>query len=240
MIATRISVWSGPRNISTALMYSFANRSDTVVVDEPFYAHYLSVTDVDHPGKQEVLHDQENDAKKVIENVVLRDYDKSVLFLKNMAHHLVGMDESFLSQLHNVFLIRKPSDVITSLIKNLANPVIRDTGFKREYELFNQLKDQGLNPLVIDAEELLKNPEKILRIFCDEVGISFEPEMLNWEKGAIPADGIWAKYWYKNVHKSTGFAPYKPKNEQVPARLTPLLEECNFYYEELFSEAIRS
>lgn len=240
MTAVRISVWSGPRNISTALMYSFASRSDTTVLDEPLYAHYLAVTDVNHPGREEVLAAQDQDAAKVINNVILKDYDSDVLFIKNMAHHLVDMEERFLGSLKNVFLIRNPADVITSLIKNLPDPVMRDTGFQREYELHNQLKGIGAYPLVIDADELLKDPKKILKVLCQKVGIRFEPAMLKWEKGAIPEDGIWAKYWYKNVHNSVGFAPYKLKHEQVPDHLLPLLEECKFYYDKLFAVAIKA
>ncbi|MCG8322083.1 MAG: sulfotransferase family protein [Cytophagales bacterium] len=240
MTKTRICVWSGPRNISTALMYSFANRTDTRVIDEPFYAHYLNSTGVTHPGREEVLASQEIDAGKVIDQVVLKDYDEPILFIKNMAHHLTEMRTDFLDKLINVFLIRDPEEVITSLIKNLPEPVMRDTGFKMEYEIFESLQAKGLKPLVIDAHELLKDPEKILKAFCQKVDISFEWQMLSWNKGPRPEDGVWAKYWYENVHNSTGFAPYCPKNRLVPPALNGLLESCQHYYDLLYREAIKA
>ena len=240
MTKTRICVWSGPRNISTALMYSFASRTDTRVIDEPFYAHYLKTTGVSHPGREEVLASQENDADKVIDNVVLKDYAEPVLFIKNMAHHLTDMQTDFLDELVNVFLIREPAEVITSLIKNLPDPVMRDTGFKMEYEIFDSLQTKGLKPLVIDARELLLDPEKILKAFCAKVGIPFVPQMLTWEKGPRPEDGVWAKHWYENVHNSTGYAPYQPANRPVPPKLNGLLESCRSYYNLLYKEALKA
>lgn len=240
MTKTRICVWSGPRNISTALMYSFASRTDTRVIDEPFYAHYLKTTGVAHPGREEVLASQENDAEKVIDNVVLKDYAEPVLFIKNMAHHLTDMQTDFLDELVNVFLIREPMEVLTSLIKNLPDPVMRDTGFQKEYEIFDSLRAKGLKPLVIDARELLLNPPKILEALCKEVGIPFESQMLTWGKGPRPEDGVWAKYWYENVHNSTGFAPYRPANRPVPPKLNELLESCRHYYSLLYKEALKN
>lgn len=239
MTKTRICVWSGPRNISTALMYSFANRTDTRVIDEPLYAHYLTCTGVDHPGRKEVLASQENDANKVVNEVILKDYPEPILFIKNMAHHLTGMQTDFLDELVNVFLIRSPEEVITSLIKNLPSPVMRDTGFEMEHEIFKSLRAKGLRPLVIDARELLTDPEKILKAFCAEVGIPFSAQMLAWAKGPRPEDGVWAKYWYDNVHNSTGFAAYQPKNRPVPEKLKPLLESCRHYYHLLYKEALK-
>ena len=240
MTKTRICVWSGPRNISTALMYSFANRTDTRVIDEPFYAHYLKCTGVAHPGREEILAAVDNDADKVISEVVLKDYEEPVLFIKNMAHHLTEMRTDFLDELINVFLIRNPEEVITSLIKNLPDPVMRDTGFKMEYEIFDSLRMKGMKPLVIDARELLMDPEKILKAFCEKVNIPFEPQMLAWDKGPRPEDGIWAKYWYENVHNSTGFVAYQPKNQPVPPALNTLLESCQHYYSLLYQEALKA
>ena len=240
MTKIRICVWSGPRNISTALMYSFANRTDTRVIDEPFYAHYLKSTGANHPGRDEVLDSQENDADKIINEVVLKDYSEPVLFVKNMAHHLTAMRTDFLEELVNVFLIRSPEEVITSLIKNIPEPVMRDTGFEMEYQIYESLRQKGLEPLVIDARELLMDPEKILKSFCEKVGIAFEPQMLVWEKGPRPEDGVWAKYWYENVHNSTGFAPYQPKNSAVPPNLNTLLQSCRHYYDLLYEQALKA
>ena len=228
-----INLWSGPRNISTALMYSFANREDVKVVDEPFYAHYLRLTGLDHPGKEEVLNTQSVDQNVVIQNVINKDYSEDILFVKNMAHHSEGLDLSFSEEMKNIFLLREPEQMITSFIKQIPNPTLQDVAFKYQFDLLQSAIEKGDNPIVIDSKDLLQDPEKYLIKLCSKLDIPFSDKMLKWEKGAIEEDGIWAKYWYKSVHDSTGFQPYVRKDEQVPERLKGLLEECNYYYSKL-------
>lgn len=231
----RICVWSGPRNISTALMYSFAQRADTTVLDEPLYAHYLTRTDAReyHPGAEEVIADQENDGQKVIEEIVFGEYDTPVVFFKHMTHHLVDLDWSFMKDTINVILTRDPKDMLRSIVHQIPNPVMRDVGYAQHLELMEYLKGIGQSPIVIDSKEVLMEPEKKLTEICEFLGLSFDEKMLSWKPGARPEDGIWAKYWYHNVHKSTSFQPYKPKPDPFPKKLKELLTECEECYEKL-------
>ncbi len=237
MVKKRICVWSGPRNISTALMYSFAQRNDTTVVDEPLYAHYLTSTPAVeyHPGAEEVISDQENDGKKVIEEVVFGEYDTPIVFFKHMTHHLVDLDWSFLKDTINVILTRDPRDMLPSIVKQIPNPTMQDVGYAAHLELLNYLKDIGQNPLVIDSKDVLMNPQKKLTEFCEFAGIPFDEAMLRWEAGARPEDGIWAKHWYHNVHKSTGFQAYQPKKVPVPKHVGYLYTQCLECYRRLIS-----
>lgn len=222
-------------------MYSFAQRSDTRVIDEPMYAYYLESTKADHPGKEEVLATQSSDIERVIRDVILGDYEQQVLFIKNMAHHMKGVGKTFMSRLINLFLIRDPHEMLTSFIKTMPNPTMQDVAYKKQHELFEYVTGKlGQAPIVIDSRELLKNPPEVLRKLCDKIGIAFEDTMLKWEKGPLPEDGVWAKYWYYNVHKSTGFMSYRPKQEDVPGRLSDLLEECLDYYNDLARYAIKA
>lgn len=235
MVKKRICVWSGPRNISTALMYSFAQRNDTTVVDEPLYAHYLTSTPADeyHPGAEEVIADQENDGQKVIDELVFGEYETPVVFFKHMTHHLVDLDWSFLKDTINVILTRDPQDMLPSIVKQIPNPTMQDVGYAAHLELLNYLNGIGQKPLVIDSKEVLINPRKKLTEFCEFAGIPFDEAMLSWEAGARPEDGIWAKHWYHNVHKSTGFQAYQPKEDPIPEGLEELLEECEQCYRKL-------
>lgn len=243
MNKTILSIWSGPRNISTALMYSFAQRNDTLVIDEPLYAHYLRVTKdvIEHPGKANILASMEQDGNKVMHDLIHRDTtDKSLIFLKQMAHHLTQLDEAtFLPHLKNVLLIRNPYRVIISFAKVIPNPSIRDVGIKRQYELYEQLTQLGQDVPVLDSKAILLNPEGVLRKLCERIGVEFDKRMLHWQAGKRPEDGIWAKYWYKNVHQSTGFQPYKERTEVLADELIPLWEECKPYYDFLYEKAIR-
>lgn len=234
-----ISVWSGPRNVSTALMYSFAQRADTRVVDEPLYGHYLRVSNASHPGAEEVMADMECDGERVVRELILGPCDRPVLFLKNMAHHLIALDDSFLKALTNVLLIRNPEEMLPSLAKNLPQPILRDTGYKAQVEMLDKLLSWGQQPPVLEARELLKNPASVLKQLCSQIDLPFDEAMLHWPAGARPEDGVWAKYWYHNVHRSTGFQPYRPKTGPFPDHLRPLLDECRPYYERLLEYMIK-
>ncbi|MEW6737790.1 MAG: sulfotransferase family protein [Acidobacteriota bacterium] len=236
----RICLWSGPRNISTALMYSFAQRTDTCALDEPLYAHYLNVTDAEHPGKQEVLAALENDGEKVVRNVILGEYDRPVVFMKQMAHHLTKLDWSFLKYTANILLIRDPAQVLISLAKKLAKISLRDTGLAIQAELLEKIEALGQPPLVLDGNELLLDPKGVLTQLCSKLGLAFQETMLNWQAGPKPIDGVWAKYWYHNVHSSSGFEPYRENTEMCPPNLLPLLAECLPYYERLRAFSIKA
>lgn len=235
----RINSWSGPRNVSTALMRSFSQRSDTRVVDEPLYGHYLKVTRAPHPGRDELIELLETDLSSVVRDVILGPCDRPVLFLKQMVHHLTeGVDLSFLDGCVNVMLIRDPAEVIASLVNQLPQPSIRDVGLDRQVELFRDLRAGGQEPPVIDAGILLRDPEGVLRQLCERVGIVWEPSMLSWPAGPAPEDGPWARYWYDSVQDSTGFVAYRKKDVNVPEHCHGLLELSRRFYEELFEHAL--
>lgn len=236
-----LNLISGPRNVSTALMYSFAQRSDTKVIDEPFYAHYLNKSNVKHPGKAEVLEAQPVEESEVIEQIKTAAAGTPVLFLKNMAHHLNNIDPSFLGDVRNVFLIRNPREMLLSFIKTMPNPTLADTAYSQQYRLYRYISHTLRQaPVVIDSTELLKNPPVIIQQLCKKLDIPFEDTMLSWDEGPIPEDGVWAEYWYRGVHNSMGFNPYSTKEGTVPERLEPLLENCKNYYMRLYKHAIKA
>lgn len=238
----RICMWSGPRNISTALMYAFAQRSDTMVVDEPFYGHYLSHTAARayHPGAEEIVATMENDWRKVVNDTILAPTDASVIFFKMMTHHIMDIDWAFMQDTVNVLLTRNPYDMLLSYVKKVAEPELYDVGYADHIRLLDYLQSVGQMPPVLEAETFLQNPRLVLQRLCQQIGIPFAEGMLSWEAGARPEDGVWAKYWYRSVHQSTGFRPYQPRTELFPERLRPLLAECTPYYEQLAQVAIQA
>jgi len=234
-----ISLWSGPRNVSTALMYSFAERPDTEVIDEPLYAHYLLETGADHPGIEDTLREMENNGDKAIGQLLAHKSEKPILFLKNMAHHFVSLDDYFLKDFTNIFLIRDPREMLPSLAKQIPTPILRDTGLDKQVTLYKHLASLGQRPAIIESKYLLQNPEEVLKKACKHIDIPFYRNMLKWEAGPRKEDGSWAKYWYHSVHKSTGFRPYEKKTEPFPEKLDPLLNECQPYYEFLHQKALK-
>ncbi len=240
MTVLRINLWSGPRNVSTALMYSFARRGDTRVVDEPLYGHYLRVSGVEHPGRDEVLAAMETDGERVVRDVLFGPSDRPVLFFKQMAHHLLQIDRGFLDETANVLLIRDPEQMLRSLSRQIPRPTLRDTGLAAQTELLAELERRGQSPPVVDARQLLLDPAAVLARLCGRLGLPFDEAMLSWPAGPRPEDGVWAPHWYANVHRSTGFAPYARKSGPFPAELEPLLAACRPHYERLFARAIRA
>jgi len=237
---TLIQLWSGPRNISTALMYSFAQRTDTTVVDEPLYAHYLRITGADHPGREHVLSSQENDGNKVMRDLQSLQQERPVLFCKQMTHHLVEIDLSGLRSCQNILLIRHPMHVLASYAKVISNPVLNDIGIKQSYDLFHALKSSGAPFLVVDSGELMKAPEKVLDDICRSVGIPFQRAMLSWKPGPKKEDGVWAKYWYSNVHRSGGFEPSQEHPLELPGELKSVFLEAMPYYEFLSGYSLKA
>ncbi len=235
-----ICLWSGPRNISTALMYSFRQRPDTRVVDEPLYGHYLRVSGANHPGRDQVLEQMNLDGDRVMSSLLERRDELPVLFMKQMAHHLVGLNRSFLEKTVNVLLIRDPEEMPPSLTIQLPDAGLADTGLSTQLDLLNELEGLGQHPAVLDSRELLLNPEHVLHKLCEQLDIPFYPQMLSWPKGPIPEDGVWAQHWYHNVHESTAFQPYRRKTSSFPENLKQLLDICNPYYKRLLKNVIRA
>ena len=236
----RIQLISGPRNLSTALMYSFQNRGDTTVLDEPMYAHYLSKNNVQHPGKEEILVSQSNDIEKVVADVLLTDYPTDYLFIKNMAHHFLGIDWDFILEMKNIIYIRNPKQLIASFAKVIDQPTLQDIGIELEFQLNEFLIKNQRDPIILDSGELLKDPQKILRSICKKLAVPFTEKMLHWEAGPRKEDGVWAKYWYANVHKSTGFKKQKTSDRPLPDRLLPLYTEAMKFYEPLFEKSLKA
>lgn len=236
----RVSLWSGPRNISTTLMYSFAQRKDTQVFDEPLYGYYLKNSEAKnyHPGSEEVLKTMETNGNKVVE-MMLRNAEKPVLFFKNMTHHLLPeLNRGFLKDLVNIILTRDPVAMLPSYAEVVTAPTLEDVGYKMQVELLEQLQVADIPVVVLDSKAVLLDPESQLKKLCQAIDIPFDKAMLHWAPGARPEDGSWAKYWYGNIHKSIGFIPYQPKTNPFPEKLKPLLEECLPYYEKLVSFSI--
>ncbi len=233
-------MWSGPRNISTALLYSFAQRADTRAVDEPLYGHYLAVSGAAHPGVDEFRSALEADGERVVRDVILGPSDRPVLFLKQMAHHLVGdLDWGFLKKTANVLLTRDPEQMLPSLAVQVPQPTMSDAGYDKLGRILDECEAAGQQVPVLDSRDLQNDPAGVLARLCENLGLVWDPAMLSWPAGPKPYDGPWAPYWYHNVHKSTGFSPYKAKTDPFPEALRPLLEECAPIYARLSALAIR-
>ena len=237
-VTARIAMWSGPRTISTALMRSFENRPDTAVIDEPLYAYYLAHTDVDHPGRDEIIASMPADWRAVLTGLTrgpLPD-GASVYYQKHMTHHLLPeIDRAAFSGLTHAFLIRDPRRLLASYARVRSEPVLADLGIEQQAEIF-----RAFGGPVIDSADILRDPRAALPALCDALGIGFNPAMLSWPAGPRPSDGVWAPYWYENVWRSTGFGPYREAGpDDLPARLEPLAAACMPYYEELAAHRIR-
>lgn len=204
----RLAVWSGPRNLSTALMYSFAARGDCAVWDEPFYAAYLDRTGLEHPMRDEILGAGERDARSVaarLEGPV--PGGKAIFYQKHMAQHMIpGMPTGWMAHVRHVFLIRHPARVIASYAAKRENPTDADLGFARIVALYEEARALGQAPPVVDSADLRADPGRVLEALCARLGIGFDGRMLRWPAGGHPDDGIWAAHWYGAVHASTGFA----------------------------------
>ena len=236
----RICLWSGPRNISTALMYSFAQRSDTKVFDEPLYAFYLRhhpEAHSYHPGAEDILETMENDGDKVV-NMMLTNTEKPVLFFKHMTHHLLDLDRDFMKETVNVILTRDPKDMLPSFDKVINNPSLHDVGYELHIELLDYFKKHDIPFTVLDSRKVLENPRKTLQRLCDFAKIPFDHNMLSWQPQQREEDGLWAKFWYHNVHKSSGFQKYKPKEKPFPEHLNELLNQSQPHYNKLLRYAL--
>ncbi|MGJ8665567.1 MAG: sulfotransferase family protein [Patiriisocius sp.] len=236
-----LNLIAGPRNLSTALMYSFAQREDTKVLDEPFYAHYLKKQSdrAVHPSENEILNSLEISEEKIIANIEKLAVENTI-FIKGMAHHYLTNEPQFILGWENIILIRHPEKLLASFSKVIQNPTIDDIGIKKASQLFTFLSQSGNVPLVIDSDELIKNPLVYIQKICDQLKIPFSATMLKWEKGGIPEDGIWAKYWYKNVHNSQGFSVQKTSNQKMPTNLKPVLNQALDYYNILKNHILKN
>lgn len=229
-----INLISGPRNISTALMYSFAHRKDCVVLDEPFYGYYLSKVDIadKHPSHEAIVQAMECDEMKIVAKIE-ELAAKQKVFIKGMAHHFLSDTPNFILDWTNVILIRHPSKLIASFSKVIPNPTLSDIGIKKASELVTFLQENRQPAIVIDSDELMVNPKRYLKKLCQRIDISFTEDMLSWKTGGIPEDGIWAKHWYENVHRTSGFEVQQRKPETIPPHLGSLLAEALPYYDRL-------
>lgn len=234
----RVAMWSGPRNISTAMMRSWENRPDTVVVDEPFYAEFLARTGLDHPGRADVLASQPTDPDRVIADL-LDDTTAPVQYSKQMTQHLdMAADRSWVHEFRNVLLIRDPREVVSSYVKSRDACEPDDIGILQQLTLFEELSARAEVP-VIRAADFLQDPAAHLSWLCDWLGIAFTDRMLSWPAGPRDSDGVWAPHWYDAVLASTGFASYRPREVQLNQHDAAVAAACQPAYDALADHALR-
>jgi len=232
----RIAMWSGPRNLSTAMMYAFAARGDCAVADEPFYGAYLKATGIDHPMKQAVIAAQDNDPDVVAARLLGPiPQGQSLFYQKHMTLHMIPeFGRSFMRGLTNVFLIRHPARVIASYAKKRESPTLDDIGFTQQADLFDEAAGfLGRAPLVIDSADIRANPQGALTGLCAALGIAFTDTMLRWPAGPKPYDGVWAPHWYNAVHRSTGFEDPEGPLPELSPEFARLAEKALPYYQRL-------
>lgn len=229
----KIAMWSGPRNLSTALMYSFANRKDMSAVDEPFYASYLVQTGLDHPMRDAVIASQSADPDEVIDGLFGPERGVNH-YQKHMTQHMLpSVSRDWLSRVTNVFLIRHPARVLASWANKHDRLGLADIGFVQQLELFEQVCAMGQVPIVIDSADIRANPEEQLRLLCDAIGLAWDDAMLAWSAGPKPFDGVWAKHWYDAVHQSTGFAGAEGDLPELSGELSAFNEKALPIYDRL-------
>jgi hypothetical protein len=232
----RIAMWSGPRNISTAMMRSWEGRGDTAVTDEPFYAHYLAETGVEHPGRAEVIATQSTDAAQVAGMLTGPIPEgKPIWYQKHMTQHMLpGMSLDWFHKVEHCFLIRTPAEVVASFTRNRPDAAPWELGFEQQARLFDEVCDRrGEAPPVIDAGDVLRDPAAVLGALCARLGIAFTPRMLQWTAGRRASDGVWAPYWYASVERSTGFEPWRPRDVVLTPFQRRLAEQCQPFHARL-------
>lgn len=231
----RIAMWSGPRNLSTAMMYSFAQRSDCAVVDEPFYAAYLVASGNDHPMRDEVIAAGESDPQKVADMCAGPiPGGRPVHYQKHMTHHMLdGFPMDWIDAVTSVFLIRHPARVVASYSAKWEGPTFEELGFAMQEALFERAASAGVVPPVVDSDDIRKDPERVLTRLCTRLGIGFDPAMLSWQAGGRPEDGVWAAHWYGAVHRSTGFAGPEGDLPRLEGAHRDLVERALPIYERL-------
>ena len=232
----RIAMWSGPRNLSTALLRAWENRPDAWVVDEPLYAYYLEHTGKDHPGRAAVIASQPTDWRTVARSLVAeRRGSLTIFYQKHMAHHLLPeVERGWIDVLDNCFLIRDPAAVVASYIRSREQVALDDLGYEVQAELFERERQRtGKVPPVIDAADVLADPERVLSALCRQLGVPWDRSMLSWPAGRRDSDGVWAPHWYAAVWRSTGFAPPEPRRGDPPDALLPLAVAAEPYYRHL-------
>ncbi|MDH3283338.1 MAG: HAD family hydrolase [Acidobacteriota bacterium] len=237
----RIAMWSGPRNISTALMRSWDARGDTAVCDEPLYACYLAATGADHPGRERIIEDGETDWARVVAMLTGKiPGGRPIFYQKHMAHHLLPeFGRTWLAALRHALLVRDPREMLASLARVTPHPRLDDTGLPQQCLLYDEVAQrEGRAPPVLDAADVLRDPAGQLAALCAALGVPFRRSMLSWRAGPRPTDGVWAEHWYGEVERSTAFRPHGPKNIELPDRLAPLLDECRPYYERLHARRL--
>jgi hypothetical protein len=232
----RIAMWSGPRTLSTATMRAWENRADTVVVDEPLYAYYLATTGLDHPGRDEVVASQPTDWRTVVRSLTADPLPDgaSISYQKHMTHHVLPeVDLGAFAGLRHAFLVRDPRRLLASYARVREHPTLADLGVTQQVALYRRFGGP-----VVDADDLLRDPEGTLRALCAALEVPFDPGMLSWPPGRRATDGVWAPYWYAGVEASTGFGPYRDAPAEVPAELTDLADECLPCYDELAADRL--
>lgn len=244
MPTLRIAMWSGPRNISTAMMRAWENRPDAMVCDEPFYAYYLAQTGAPHPLAAEIIAAGPVEWPEVVRRLTKVDCERPIFYQKQMTHHLLPeVDRTWLDDVVNCFLIRNPAEVIRSYLKKNYSPTAEDIGFPQQAAIYDHVAARaGKTPIVIDARDVAERPRETLGLLCEALGVPMRDEMLSWPPGYRPTDGLWAPHWYGEVVKTTGFAP--PRNDDhdedtLPGDLFDVLRQCETIYQRLHAVRLR-
>jgi hypothetical protein len=237
MTGIRLAMWSGPRNISTALMRSWENRPDCQVMDEPLYAYYLAATGIDHPAREQVLATMPTDLEDAVAAVLAPLPEGVISYQKHMTHHLLPeTDRSWISSLHNALLIRDPREVVASYLHSRSQVEAADIGIHQQVQLLTEL---GPDTPVIDSADFLRDPESYLRWLCDWIGVEFTPAMLHWPAGPRESDGVWAPHWYDAVWRSTGFEPRQSGDVHLEGHPAKVAAECADDYTLLHERRLR-
>ena len=233
-------MWSGPRNMSTAMMYAWRQRTDTTVWDEPLYGHYLAVSGTKHPGYQSLLETLPTDPDEIAREMLCGKCERPIRFYKNMAHHLGGFGPR-LDKLESFLLTRDPREMLPSLAAGLGRvPTLTDTGYAFQSDLAWSMSATGAGPIVVDSKELLQDPRSVLTQLCSALDVEFTEAMLSWPSGPKPEDGAWASHWYGRLHETTGFEPYRPQTKPFPDELEPIYQECLPHYEQLAAFTLKA
>ena len=241
--AVAVAMWSGPRNISTAMMRAFENRADTEVWDEPLYAYYLARTGLAHPGAEIVIEAGETNWREVAARCTSPPPgEATVFFQKQMTHHMLEeVERDWLRELRHFFLIRDPREVVASYARVREAPTVTDVGVEQQAELFDSIsRIQGTAPPVVDSADILRDPPAMLGTLCNALGLPFSEAMLSWPAGRRDSDGVWAPWWYASVEASTGFAPYVARELELTPDLEALAPTCRPHYERLHARRLRA